>query len=717
MPHQPTAQPTPQPTQPPVARRQPVVREHHGDRVEDPYSWMAERDAPEFLSHLAAENGWATAQTAHVQPLADEIYEEFRSRVRESDLSVPVRHDRWWYYSRTVEGEQYAVDARVLLEAHPARPALEGDHGPAAEEVLLDQNAEARGHDFFSVGANEVSPAGDLIAYAVDVVGDERYDVRVRRIATGEVLDEAVHRTGGSLAWSLDGRHLFYTRVDDSWRPHQVWRHELGTDAAADVLVHDEPDERFFVGVGSSRDDRWVIIAIGSKTSSEFRLLDASDPLGEPRVVAERRPGVEYDVEPFGDQLLVIHNAGRPNFELAVAPVTSESADDWRSLSVTTEDEYVTGAEGFDDFLAIALRSEGQTRVRVVLRDESSPTGLGESHDIDFGEAVGTVAIGSNPESSTPTVQVMHESLVSPRSISDYDVRTRTLTTLKQQEVRGGHDPEDYVQAQVWATAPDGTEVPISLVHHRDTPLDGTAPGLLNGYGSYGIPSDPWFSVLRLSLLQRGWVFAVAHVRGGSELGRPWYDDGKLMAKTNTFTDFVACADHLIATGVVAPDRLAAEGGSAGGLLMGVLVNTASDRFRFVHASVPFVDALTTILDPSLPLTVIEWEEWGNPLEDPAAYALMKSYTPYENVTDERHPALLVTTALGDTRVYATEPAKWVAALRHVTRDRSDAAPIIFRTELAAGHGGRSGRYDTWRQWAWETAVLIDQTGPRPVAP
>ncbi len=678
---------------------------------------MAQRDAQEFLEHLAAENRWATAQTAHVQSLADTIYEEFRSRVRETDLSVPVRHDRWWYYSRTVEGEQYAVDARVLLEAHPARPALEGDRGPVGEEVLLDQNVEGQGHDFFSVGANEVSPDGDLIAYAVDVVGDERYDVRVRRIATGEVLDEAVRRTGGSLAWSLDGRHLFYTRVDDSWRPHQVWRHELGTDAAADVLVHDEPDERFFVGVGSSRDDRWVIIAIGSKTSSEFRLLDASDPLGEPRVVAERRPGVEYDVEPFGDQLLVIHNAGRPNFELAVAPVTSASANDWRPLSVTNEDEYVTGAEGFDDFLAIALRSAGQTRVRVVLRDESAPTGLGESHDIDFGEAVGTVAIGSNPESTTPTVQVMHESLVSPRSISDYDVRTRTLTTLKQQEVRGGHDPEDYVQAQVWATAPDGTEVPISLVHHRDTPLDGTAPGLLNGYGSYGLPSDPWFSVLRLSLLQRGWVFAVAHVRGGSELGRPWYDDGKLMAKTNTFTDFVACADHLIASGIVAPDRLAAEGGSAGGLLMGVLVNTAADRFRFVHASVPFVDALTTILDPSLPLTVIEWEEWGNPLEDPAAYALMKSYTPYENVTDQRHPALLVTTALGDTRVYATEPAKWVAALRHETRDRADTAPIIFRTELAAGHGGRSGRYDTWRQWAWETAVLIDQTGPGAVAP
>jgi len=697
--------------QPPIARRAPVARVHHGDRFDDPYSWMADRESQELLDLLAAENARAAEHTEHLAPLAEQIFEEFRSRIEETDLSVPVHHDRWWYYSRTIEGEQYGVEARVRLTDHPERPALSDGRPPAGEEVLLDQNAEAVGHDFFGVGASEVSPAGDLLAYAVDLAGDERYDVRVRSIATGETLDDAVRSTGGSLAWSLDGRHLFYTRVDDAWRPFQVWRHELGSAVEQDALVHEESDERFFVGVGSSRDDRHVIIAIGSKTTSEFRLLDARDPLGTPRVVAERRAGVEYDVEPIGDQLLVTHNASRTNFELAIAPITCTSAEEWVSLDLTTEDEFVTGAEGFDDFIAISLRREGGTGVRVVLRDADAPHGLGEAHDISVGEPIGTIHVGANPESATVTLQVVHESLVTPRTVEDYDVRSRTFTLLKAQRVRDGHDLAQYRQRREWASAPDGTRVPISIVHRADVPADGTAPGLLHGYGAYGIPSDPWFSVLRLSLLQRGWVFAIAHVRGGSEMGRSWYDDGKLAAKPHTFTDFVACADHLRDTGIVAPDHLAAEGGSAGGLLMGVVANQAPDRFRFIHASVPFVDALTTILDPGMPLTVIEWEEWGNPLEDPEAYALMKSYTPYENVTAQRYPTLLVTTSLNDTRVYVTEPAKWVAALRRETRELEGAAPVIFRTEMAGGHGGQSGRYDTWRQWAWETSVLLDALG------
>jgi oligopeptidase B len=693
--------------QPPTARRAPVARIYHGDRFDDPYAWMSDRESPELLELLAAENGYATEQTEHLKPLAEQIFEEFRSRIEETDLSVPVRHDRWWYYSRTIEGEQYAVEGRVLLTDHSQRPALSDGRPPAGEEVLLDQNAEAVGHDFFGVGASEVSPAGDLLAYAVDLAGDERYDVRVRSIATGETLDEAVRETGGPLAWSLDGRHLFYTRVDDAWRPYQVWRHELGTPVDQDALVHEERDERFFVGVGSSRDERHIIIAISSKTTSEFRLLDATDPLGTPWIVAERRAGVEYDVEPIGDQILVTHNASRTNFELAIAPITCTSAQEWLPLDLTTEDEFVTGAEGFDDFIAISLRREGGTGVRIVLRDPEAPHGLGEAHDISVGEPIGTIHVGANPESSTATLQVVHESLVTPRTVEDYDVRARTFTLLKAQRVRDGHDLAQYRQRREWATAPDGTRVPISIVHRADVVADGTAPGLLHGYGAYGIPSDPWFSVLRLSLLQRGWVFAIAHVRGGSEMGRSWYDDGKLTAKPHTFTDFVACADHLRDTGIVASDRLAAEGGSAGGLLMGVIANQAPDRFRFIHASVPFVDALTTILDPSMPLTVIEWEEWGNPLEDPTAYALMKSYTPYENVIAQRYPVLLVTTSLHDTRVYVTEPAKWVAALRHETRDLKGAAQVIFRTEMAGGHGGQSGRYDTWRQWAWETSVLL----------
>ena len=673
---------------------------------------MADRDSPELLELLAAENHWATEQTAHLTTLADEVFEEFRARIEETDLSVPVRHDRWWYYSRTIEGEQYAVEARVPLADHPMRPSLSDGRPPAGEEVVLDQNAEAVGHEFFGVGATEVSPSGDLLAYAVDLAGDERYDVRVRRIATGEVLDAAVLQTGGSLAWSLDGRHLFYTRVDDAWRPFQVWRHEIGTSVDDDTLVHDEGDERFFVGVGSSRDDRHVIIAIGSKTTSEFRLLDAADPLGTPWVVAERRLGLEYDIEVMDDQLLITHNARRVNFELATAPLTSTSTDEWVPLEVTAEDEFITGAEGFDDFIVISLRRDGGTGVRVVLRDPMAPHGLGEAHDISVGEPIGTIHVGNNPEASSPTIQVVHESLVTPRTVEDYDVRSRSFTLLKAQRVLDGHDLTQYRQRREWVTAPDGTRVPISIVHRADVVADGTAPGLLHGYGAYGIPSDPWFSVLRLSLLERGWVFAIAHVRGGSEMGRSWYDDGKLEAKPHTFSDFVACADHLRERGIVDPERLAAEGGSAGGLLVGAVLNAAPDRFRFLHASVPFVDALTTILDPSMPLTVSEWEEWGNPLEDATAYALMKSYAPYENVTARPHPALLVTTSLHDTRVYVTEPAKWVAALRHETQAVEGAGPIVFRTEMAGGHGGQSGRYDTWRQWAWETAVLFDAVGP-----
>ena len=696
--------------QPPTARRDPVVREHHGDRFEDPYAWMADRESPELRELLVGENAYATERTEHLRPLAEQVFEEFRSRIEETDLSVPVRHDRWWYYSRTVEGEQYAVEARVAIADHPERPTLDAGRPPAGEQVLLDHNEEGRDHEFFAVGASEVSPSGDLLAYAVDVVGDERYDVRVRRIEDGAVLDDVVRRTGGSLAWSLDARHFFYTRVDEAWRPFQVWRHELGTPVDDDVLVHEEADARFFVGVGTSRDDRLVLIAIGSKTTSEFRLLDAADPLGTPRVVAERRQGVEYDIEPFGDQLLVVHNANRVNFELAIAPVTSTTAEDWVPLDVTSEDEYVTGAEGFDEFIAVSLRREGGTGIRVVLRDPAAPNGLGEAHDVEVGETVGTLHVGVNPEAATPSLQVVHESLVTPRTVQDYDVRARTFTLLKQQHVRGEVDLGRYVQQREWATAADGTRIPISVVHRHDVKLDGTAPGLLNAYGAYGISSDPWFSVLRLSLLDRGWVFAIAHVRGGSEMGRSWYDDGKLGAKTNTFTDFVACAERLVDNKIVAPNRLAAEGGSAGGLLMGAVVNLAPGRFRFVHAQVPFVDALTTVLDPSLPLTVVEWEEWGNPLEDPTAYALMKSYAPYENVQPARHPSLLVTAGLDDTRVFVTEPAKWVAALRHADQQVEDPAQILFRTEMAAGHGGRSGRYDLWRQWAWETAVLIDQT-------
>jgi oligopeptidase B len=379
-------------------------------------------------------------------------------------------------------------------------------------------------------------------------------------------------------------------------------------------------------------------------------------------------------------------------------------------LGVTTEDEYVTGAEGFDDFIAVSLRREGGTGVRVVLRDPAAPNGLGQAHDIAVGEPIGTLHVGVNPEASTSSLQIVHESLVTPRTVEDYDVRSRAFTLLKQQHVRGDVDLTRYRQRREWATAADGTRIPISVVHRHDVTADGTAPGLLNAYGAYGISSDPWFSVLRLSLLDRGWVFAIAHVRGGSELGRSWYDDGKLGAKPNTFTDFIACADHLVETGWVAPDRLVAEGGSAGGLLIGAVVNMAPERFRAVHAAVPFVDALTTILDPTLPLTVPEWEEWGNPLHDEEVYRYMRSYTPYENVTAAQYPAILATTSLNDTRVHYVEPAKWVARLRAtVSEESGGSGDILLKTKMSAGHGGVSGRHNAWRELAFSRSWLVDR--------
>ncbi|TQJ11012.1 S9 family peptidase [Lapillicoccus jejuensis] len=702
--------------EPPVAPARPHTRTVHDDAVEDPYAWMADKEDPALRAYLEAENAYAAQVTGRATPLAEEIFGEIKRRTQETDLSVPVRHDGWWYYSRTVEGQQYAVHARVAVADSPQRPALEGDAPPAGEQVLLDENAEAAGHEFFSVGSSDVSPDGRLIAFSTDTAGDERFALTVRDLDSGRVLDTAVSDIGYGLAWSLDGRHLLYTRVDDAWRPFQVWRHEIGAPADTDVLVVQEDDVRFTLGLGTSRDDRWVVVAAGSSTTNEVRLLDAADVTGEPVLVAARVPGVEYDVEPLGDELLVVHNRDRRNFEVARARVEDGRVGAWEPLGVTSEDEYVVGVDAFAGFAVVSLRTGGLTALRLLPRDPAAPTGFGAAHDLAFDEPVRTVGLGDNPDPASTTLLLGYTSLVTPSSVLEHDVATGESTLVKATPVLGGFDPADYVQRREWATAADGTKVPISIVHRRDTPLDGTAPGLLYGYGSYGICLDPWFSVARLSLLDRGFVWAVAHIRGGSEMGRPWYDDGKLAAKEHTFSDFVACADHLLDLGLVDRRRLVAEGGSAGGLLMGAVVNLAADRFRAVHLQVPFVDALTTMLDPTLPLTAGEWEEWGNPIESAEDYARMKGWSPYENLAAEPGghplPALLVTTSFNDTRVLVTEPAKYVARLRALGAGEREDAPIVFRTELVAGHAGVSGRYDAWKQtareWAWLVTVATD---------
>lgn len=699
------------PPVPPRAEHRDTVREHHGDVVVDPFEWLRDKEDPAVRAHLEAENAYAEAVTADLQPLRDAIFEEIRSRTQETDLSVPVASGAWWYYSRSFEGAQYSVEYRTPRVEGEPRPMPAPDVTVDGEQVLLDANEEAKGHEFFALGALTVSPDHQLLAYAVDTEGDERFSLRVKDLRTGEVIDTAVDQVGYGCVFSLDGKYVFYTRVDETWRPHQVWRHEVGTAVDGDVLVHQEDDERFWMGVGSSRDDRWIMIGLGSKTTSEVRILDAADPTGDFRVVAPRREGVEYDVEPAGDRLLVVHNADSLDSDLAWAPIDATSADQWQPLMRSQPGERFQGIDAFDDVAVLSLRRDGLTALRVLDRDGSQDSGFGGHHDLEFDEPVYSVGLGDNPESATTRLQVVFESMVTPKTVFDYDVTTREFELLKRQPVLGGYDPSQYEQRREWATAADGTRIPLSLVFPAGSEPDGTHPGLLGAYGSYEISSDPYFSVARLSLLERGFVYAIGHVRGGGELGRSWYDDGKLKAKQNTFSDFVTCADHLVDSGWVAPDRLVAEGGSAGGLLIGAALNLAPERFRAVHAAVPFVDALTTILDPTLPLTVVEWEEWGNPLADPEVYAYMKAYTPYENVRDAAYPAVLATTSLNDTRVFFTEPAKWVARLReHTTSDPSE-RPVLLRTEMVAGHGGKSGRYDSWRQVAWEWAFLVDQVG------
>nr|WP_311198148.1 S9 family peptidase [Ornithinimicrobium sp. INDO-MA30-4] len=627
-----------------------------------------------------------------------------------------MRDGRWWYYSRSIEGEQYSVHARIAVADSHQRPVLDPMSVPEGEQVLLDGNKEAAGQEFFALGAFDVSPDHQLLAYAVDNTGDERFNLLIKDLESDAIVDDVVVGIGAGVAWSLAGDYVFYTRVDDAWRPHQVWRHKIGTAATEDVLVFSEGDERFWMGLGSSRDNRYLLIALGSKNSTEFRLLDASDPTGEFQVVQERAEGVEYDIELAGDHAWILHNWSCPDFELAVAALDGSVSHDWETVVAGQEGVRLTAVDAFKDFLALSMRRDGLAHVQIIPRDEHGRAQISQAWDVSVSEELFTVDVGINPDYTASTLMVLVESMITPRSVFDLDVASAQMTLVKQHAVLGGYDPADYQQHRVWATAADGTQIPISLVARADVAMDGTAPGMLYGYGSYEISIDPWFSVSRLSYLDRGVVYAVAHVRGGGEMGRHWYEQGRMLNKKNSFTDFVACADHLIEMGWVAPDRLAAEGRSAGGLLMGAIVNLAPDRFRVVHAGVAFVDALNTILDPSLPLTVVEWEEWGDPLHNADVYEYMREYTPYENLAAVEYPAILATTGLNDTRVYYTEPAKWVAKMRQTVANGAD-RPILLRTEMVAGHGGKTGRYDAWREAAFEISFVLDQLGADQIKP
>jgi oligopeptidase B len=699
--------------EPPVAAKRPTPRTHHGDVFEDPYEWLREKESPEVVAHLEAENAFTDASTDHLEGLRTRIFDEIKSRTVETDLSVPVREGDYWYYSRSFEGKEYGVHCRAPISSPDdwTPPRLDADTDVPGEEVLLDGNVEAAGNEFFRIGSFDVSRDGTRLLFGVDTEGDERYVLRIRDLADGTQLADEIPGTFSGAMFSPDGRFVFYSTVDDAWRPDTIWRHEVGTDVADDVVVHKEDDERFWGGIGLTRSGDYLVIGLGSSVTSEYLIAPAADPTAEFRVVWPRTEGVEYSIEHarIGDEstLLVLHNAGTPNFELvAVSPDAPGTGPADATVVVAHSDERrLEAVDAFAHHLAFSYRRDGLTQVGTTLLGPGSTLADIAIEEFVFDEPLYSVGFGGNPEWEQPTLRIGYGSFVTPSSVFDCDVRTGERTLLKQQQVLGGYDPAEYEQAREWAEAEDGTRVPISLVWRKDG-HDGPRPFLLYGYGSYESSIDPGLSIARLSMLDRGAGFAIAHVRGGGELGRAWYEEGKLLHKKNTFSDFVACARHLVDAGITSADALVAEGGSAGGLLMGAVANLAPETFAGVHAAVPFVDALTTILDPSLPLTVIEWDEWGDPLHDPEVYAYMKTYSPYENVREGvTYPRILATTSLNDTRVYYVEPAKWVARLREV------GAPVLLKTEMVAGHGGVSGRYAQWRERAFELAWILDALG------
>jgi oligopeptidase B len=695
----------------PQAAPRPVDRVHWGESITDDYGWLRNGDDEAVLDHLRAENAHTEHVLAEVAGLQGTLFGEIKSRIKETDLSVPVRVDGWAYYGRTIEGAAYPVHCRRAADPADTNPMIDIGDGVGGELVLLDENVEAGNDEFFDVGPFDISPDHGLLFWGWDRTGDERYTATVRDLSTGVDLDDRLEDVSVSSAWALDNTTVFYVRPDDTNRPFQVWRHRLGSPQADDVLVFTETDERFFVAVGLEKDRSYIQIGSSSKVTDEVWVIPADAPESEPRLIAARRHGVEYSLAHHGDRFVVRTNdRDHVDFTVMTAPEDDAGPQNWDTI------EGLTGSPGNDagsgsvtlsgidvtaDHLVLFERADGLTRIRVRRWDDGTVT------EIEQPEAVSTIWPGANPDYRSSQLRYGYGSMVSPASVYSVDLVTGARVLLKQQEVLGGYDPDQYATDRLLAVAPDGTEVPISLVWRRDRP-DGPGPCVLYAYGAYEASLDPTFSAARLSLLDRGFVFALAHVRGGGEMGRRWYLEGKLGQKPNTFTDLVACARHVIDGGWTDPAQLVVRGGSAGGLTVGAAMNTAPELFTAVVAEVPFVDVVNTMLDESLPLTVTEWEEWGNPAHDETAYRTMQDYAPYENVRPAPYPSVLATAGLNDTRVGFWEPAKWVQKLRlATTSDR----PILLWTDLGAGHGGPSGRYDAWREEARILAYILWAVG------
>ena len=675
------------PVAPPIAKVVPVSTTLFGDTRTDPYAWLRDRNDPDTLKYLEAENAYTKAMMKSTEELQSKLYAEMLGRIKQTDLTVPVKREEYFYYTRTEEGKQYGIYCRK-------KGSLE-----STEEVLLDGNILGEGQKYFRVGNFAVSPNHRLLAYSVDFEGDEMYTIRVMDLETRVLLADEIPNTYYTLEWANDNRTFFYTTLDAAKRPHQVYRHTLG--AKDNPLIYHEPDERYTLALEKTSSRAYVLINIGSSLTSEVRYVSADRPYESFQIVLPRVQGVEYDLTHHpgqdNDSFYIRTNDDARTFRVVRTPVSDSSRPNWQDFLPRRDRITVESVHAFREYLAIEERDRGLSQIRI------HHFLTGQDHTIEFPEPVYSADLGSNAEFDTKILRFHYTSLVTPACVFDYDMETRGHVLKKQQEVLGGYNPAQYQSERVYAKAADGTEVPISIVYKKGFHRDGSEPLLLYGYGSYGISIDPTFSSDRLSLLDRGIVYAIAHIRGGGDLGKPWHEDGRLLVKMNTFTDFIASAEHLIAEKYTSPARLAIMGGSAGGLLMGAVANLRPDLFAVIVANVPFVDALNTELDATLPLTVGEWEEWGNPAEK-QYYDYIKSYAPYENVAAKEYPKILVTAGLNDPRVSYWEPAKWVAKLRALKKNNG---LLLLKTEMGSGHFGASGRYERWKEIAFNYAFIL----------
>ena len=675
--------------EPPVAEKIRKELAIHGLTRVDNYYWLNERDNPKVIEYLKAENEYKETVMKHTEELQEKLFNEIVGRIKQTDMSVPYKEQGYYHYTRYEEGNEYPIYCRK-------KGSMEVE-----EEILLNVNKMAEGYDYYHVAGYSTSSNNNLIAFGVDKVSRRKYTIYFKNLSTGEMLSDEIPNTTGRAAWANDNKTVFYSIKDKTLRSFKILKHVLGTDVSEDKEVFHEKDIIFSTYVYKSKSKKYLFIGSGSTLSTEYRFLNAANPDGEFKIIQPREKDLEYDVAHFKDKFYIRTNYSAKNFKLMETSINKTSKENWTDVIPHREDVLLQGFEIFKDFLVVNERKNGLPNLRIIKWDDKS------EHYLDFEEETYSAYISTNPEFDTALLRYGYTSLTTPRSVFDYDMNTKEKKLLKQQEVLGDFDPNNYKTERLYATAKDGTKVPISLVYRKGLEKNGDNPLLLYGYGSYGASMNASFSSVRLSLLDRGFVYAIAHIRGGQEMGRYWYEEGKLLKKKNTFTDFISCAEHLIAEKFTSPEKLFALGGSAGGLLMGAVLNMRPDLFKGIIAGVPWVDVITTMLDPNVPLTTSEYDEWGNP-NDKEYYDYMLSYSPYDNVEAKDYPAMLVTTGLHDSQVQYFEPAKWVAKLRAL---KTDDNILLLHTNMEAGHGGVSGRFRRYRETALEYAFMLDQIG------